>query len=173
VKFFDASGGELRSHRIDPGATALTRVGDVLVLGFREGDIQLVDLPGGAPKGGPRGMEFSFEGVPASAVRRFLPGPLDTLVAGYANGFLGIWSLRSGTLLYRLRLHGPVEHLLLDDEILYAASGLGDHVALDLGVLGRPYCELMRDVWSAVPVVWSEGHAIAQPPPEEHACTAP
>jgi hypothetical protein len=108
--------------------------------------------------------------VPASEVRSFLPGPLDTLIAGYANGFLGIWSLRTGTLLYELRLHGPIEHLLFEGETLYAASTLGDHVTLDLGVLGRPYCDLMREVWAAVPVAWSDGHAIAQPPPNDHPC---
>lgn len=173
VRIFDAAGGVRQTRKVDPGVTALTRIGGLLVLGFREGDIQLVDLGGGEPTGGPRRTEFGFEGVPASEVRSFLPGPLGTLVAGYANGFLGIWSLRSGTLLYQLRLHGSIDHLVVDDETLYAASGLGDHVTLDLGVLGRPYCDLMREVWAAVPVAWSDGHAIAQPPPDKHACAGP
>ncbi len=172
VRSFDANGGALPARAIDPGATALARVGGALALGFREGDIQLVDLDG-ARAGEHRGTELDIEGVPASEVRRFLPGPLDTLVAGYANGFLGIWSVRSGTLLYQARLHGPVEHLLLEGGVLYAASTLGDFVSLDLGVLGRPYCDLMREVWSAVPVVWSEGRAVAQSPPEDHPCARP
>ena len=169
VRIFDSTGSETAVREVDRGITALTRVGDLLVLGFQEGSIQLVSLEAAAPDAGPHD-DFNFEGVPSSSVRRFLSGPMDTLVAGYDNGFLGIWSLHSGTLLHHFRLHGPIEHLLFDDETLYAVTALGDRQTLDLGVLGRNYCDLMREVWDAVPVLWSEGRAVSQEPPTDHEC---
>jgi WD40 repeat protein len=173
VRTFDGSGKETAIREVGRGITALTRVGDMLVLGFQEGNIQLLALEQQAADAAPQGVDFNFEGVPSSTVRRLLAGPMDTLVASYDSGFLGIWSLTTGTLLYHFRLHGPVEHLLLDDNVLYAATRLGDHHKLDLGVLDRGYCDLMREVWQAVPVIWSEGRAAAQAPPDDHECMSP
>jgi WD40 repeat protein len=173
VRIFDVDGNEAAVHEVGRGVTALTRIGDLLVLGFQEGNIQLLSSQGAAAGSGLGAGDFSFEEVPSSSVRRLLAGPMETLVVGYDNGFLGIWSLRSGTLLHHFRLHGPLEHMLLDGSTLYTATRLGDHQKLDLGVLGRDYCDLMREVWQAVPVVWSEGRAMAQPPPTDHECSSP
>ncbi|MBW2276386.1 MAG: WD40 repeat domain-containing protein, partial [Deltaproteobacteria bacterium] len=172
VKIFDRAGKAIASHQVDLGVTAMTRVDGLLVLGFNDGAIQLADLNNSSAQAEIRSGEFSFEGVPASSVERFLEGPKNTLVAGYANGFLGIWSMRSGTLLHHFKLHGPIEHLLFDDETLYAVTALGDRQTLDLGVLGRNYCDLMNEVWDAVPVLWSEGRAVANDPPTDHECSA-
>jgi len=50
-----------------------------------------------------------------------------------------------------------VAHLRLHKQKLYAASELGDHVTLDLGVFYRPFKELRAEVEKKVPVIWKEG----------------
>ena len=63
-------------------------------------------------------------------------------------------------------------HLLRVGATVHAASELGDHRALDLAAFERPRCELLRDVWEAVPVVWEGGSAKQAPKPLGHACAA-
>jgi len=91
-------------------------------------------------------------------------------VVGYANGLLGIWDLESGKRLHHARLHGQLAHLLLEGGRLHAATELGSHLVWDLRVLGQDYCELMREIWTAVPVVWESGQPVLRPPPTDHAC---
>jgi hypothetical protein len=97
-------------------------------------------------------------------------GPEGTLIAGYANGLVGIWSLANGARLEHDRLHGPVTNLLRRGSRLYAATELGEHLVLDLSVFDTSYCELMRRVWEAVPVVWERGVLVLRPPPDGHRC---
>src|SRR5262249_32676894 len=108
--------------------------------------------------------------VPSSPVVRLLEGPMNTLIVGYASGALGIWNQTDGTRLAYTRLHGAVVHLLIEDHKLYAATELGDSLVWDLGAFYRDYCELLKDVWAQVPVVWEGGDVVAQPPPTDHAC---
>ncbi len=165
VYAFDAAGRERGDHAADVGVTAMLRTEQGLALGFKEGDVQLVPTGEAAAPAPP-----PFEDVPSSAVVRLIEGPMDTVVVGYANGLVGIWDLRRGTSLYRERLHGPVAHLLLRDHRLYAATELGDHHVVDLGVFYDDYCEVMREVWESVPVVWEEGLPIAAEPDPDHPC---
>ena len=46
--------------------------------------------------------------------------------------------------LRRARLHGPVEHLLLEDDTLYAATALERHLAWDMGDFYADRCALLR-----------------------------
>jgi hypothetical protein len=156
---------QLRRYRCDPGVVSVAQVGDWIALGNRDGNIDLVPVRGGARRSG-----FSFESTPSSEVVRILDGPAGTLIAGYANGTVGIWSMTNGMLLHRIRLHGPAIHLLLLEGKLYAATELGDHQVLNLGAFTLPYCELMQKVWRTIPVVWSDGLPRVQPPPGDHAC---
>ncbi|MBI4703325.1 MAG: protein kinase [Deltaproteobacteria bacterium] len=132
-----------------PGEPA---AGGFLAVGFREGNIELLSASGVRER-----HAFSFEGVPASAPVRMLAGPMGTLVAGYADGLLGLWDIGDGKQLARARLHGPVVHLLLEGEKLYAASALGEHLVWDLSAFYLGDCELLRRVWESVPVVWEQG----------------
>jgi WD40 repeat protein len=165
IQIFSASG----QHRSTIqgggiGVSALRRVGRWLALGFANGSIELIPIRGGAKP------TFSFEQTPSSPVVRLVEGPMQTLIAGYANGLIGIWNLDNGSRLYQIRLHGAVHHLLLEDRHLYAATDLGQHAVLDLGVLHVGYCDLLGEVWRRIPVVWEGGLPVLRPPPEGHRC---
>jgi hypothetical protein len=99
-----------------------------------------------------------------------MPGPPGTVIAGFANGLLGLWNLDNGARLYATRLHGPIRHLLRDGPALIAATELGDHRRLDLGVFDIDHCALLRAVWRAVPVAWENGLLVRRPPPADHPC---
>jgi hypothetical protein len=83
---------------------------------------------------------------------------------------VGIYDLRSGSRLTSARLHGPVVHLELAGQTLHAATVLGSHLAWDLGILDRDYCELVRQVWRRVPVRWESGRAVLRARPTGHPC---
>jgi hypothetical protein len=168
LRVLDASGTALSSHRASPGATSLNRVGDWLVLGFGEGAIELVPLDDGSNRPG-----FPFEQVPSSPVVRLIEGPMETVVAGFANGMWGIWDPENGALLYKGQLHGPVVHLLLHKGKLYAASELGQYEVLDVSMFDRDYCDLLREVWDMVTVTWIRGLPVPGEPPGDHPCATP
>jgi len=164
---FAQDGRRLREHETDRDVTALVRVGSYIALGFQDGNLELVPA---AADAAPR--EFTFEQIVPSPVVSLAAGPERTLVVGYANGLLGLWSLESGARLHDVRLHGAVTHLVQGERRIVAASELGDHVVVDVEVFYHDYCDLLRDVWAAVPVVWSEGRPVPSPPPAlgEHEC---
>ena len=153
--------GDDRTVAIGPGASAALLIEDRLVLGFKDGMIEFAAAE-------ERGR--SFEEVPNSAVVSLAKGPAGTLIAGFASGTLGLWNLQDGTLLERAQLHGPVTELLVQDGKLHAASELGDVLTLDLSTFYADYCDLLRDVWAAVPVVWHQGRPVYRPLPAGHVC---
>ena len=141
------------------GVTAVLYTPTRLVLGFADGG---VEVAGGRP--------LSLEEVPSSRVVALAEGPADTIVAGFGNGVLGLWSALDGTRLHSEQLHGPVVHLLRRGSRVHAASQLGDHRVLDLDALVTPYCALLRRVWAEVPVVWEEGRPVLRERPADHPC---
>ncbi|MFH0903297.1 MAG: WD40 repeat domain-containing protein, partial [Pseudomonadota bacterium] len=167
VASYDDAEGNARgeSYKTGPGVTAVTIIDSWLAVGFNEGQIELFPLLAGREK-----PAFAFAETGTSAVASLLKGPMDTLIAGYADGTLGIWELKNGTSLYHRKLHGPVRHLLLAGAKLYAATEIGDFTVLDLAVLEQPYCELLNRLWSEVPVVWENGAPVARNPPASHRC---
>lgn len=165
VHLHDGNGALVTSYPTGVGVTAMTRVSQWLVLGFQDGNIELVPTEQGIQK--PR---FTFEGVPSSPVTRLLGGPSGTIIAGFANGLVGLWTLDNGTLLENARLHGAILHLLRRDDALYAASELGQFVRWDLGVFHQGYCELVGQIFRSIPMVWEHGLPKLSPPPEGHPC---
>ena len=166
-QIFELPGGAPRKLApARPGIASMLLTKRWLVLGFRDGNIEL--LPRSA--GGARSSSSSFEDVPASPVVSLLQGPRGTLVAGYAGGLLGIWNMDNGDRLVHVQLHGPVEHLLRHNGRLHAATALGDRVVLDLSLLQMNHCELLRQVWRGVPVQWQEGLVQRRSPPADHRC---
>ncbi|MBN2362420.1 MAG: protein kinase [Deltaproteobacteria bacterium] len=156
------------SYEADIGVTALLRTEDWLVLGFSEGNIELVPR-----RPGTRKPSFSFEAVASSPVVQLLQGPMGTLIVGYESGLLGIWNIDNGTRLHQARLHGPVEHLRIVGSDLYAGSELGGHTAIDLSVFDIGYCDLLRSVWQRVAAVWEGGLPLLKRPDPRHACASP
>jgi WD40 repeat protein/serine/threonine protein kinase len=163
VYFLDDQGSPLRSVDAAPNVAALAHDGRHLVLGFDEGNVLVLPASGG--------QAISLQDIAPSPVTALHLGPApETVVVGFANGFLGIWSLRNGARLEQTQLHGAVTHLVARQARIHLATELGDHTTLDLDVLREPYCSLMREVWAQVPVVWQHGLPAVQPAPADHAC---
>lgn len=108
--------------------------------------------------------------APQSAVTRLAAGPPGTLIAGFADGSLGLWSDRNGVELARWQLHGPVRDVALGGRTLTATSELGDTLTEDLGLYTLEYCELMRQVWTMAPIALLDGVVVVRPPPSSHRC---
>ncbi len=165
VARLDERGVESDAWSIGTGVSAMARSHPYLVLGYSDGDIELVSLePGGSAP------EFDFENLPPHRVVRLLPGPSKTLVAGFADGTLGLWNLENGVRLQRVKLHGSIAHLRFDGGQLYAATELGDVQRLDFTVLQQPYCDVLHDLWAGIPVVWEEGLPVSREPDADHPC---
>jgi len=166
----DAQGAPVEKHPIGSGVSALAPASGLeagrVVVGYRDGNIELQPSRPNQPA-------VSFEQVPSSRVERILAGPMNTIIVGYASGVLGMWDQGSGSRLASAHLHGPVVHLLLEAGQLYAATELGGDLRWELGPLHRDYCQLMREIWRRVPIVWSSGHAQRAAAPSQHPCALP
>lgn len=158
-----ADGAHEGSWPADRGVTALIRLGGGLAVGYGNGNVELLTAEGA-------GWAFDLEDVPSAAVTGLLAGPEGTLVVGFADGTVGLWSLENGYRLHVVNLHGPVVHLARIGDALVAVSELGDRHTLDLRVFDRDYCQLLREVWAEVPVVWEGGAAVERAPSGPPAC---
>lgn len=98
-------------------------------------------------------------------------GPQGTLLAGFANGSFGLWRIDNGAMLLGGKLHEPAVHLLWHGDKIHVASSLGQVQTVDVAAFHRGYCDLLRDVWNAVPVSWEGGLARLRAPPTDHACS--
>ena len=150
---FGETGSETGRWSGGSGAVAVTRAGERIVLGFPEGGIEVMDPAGGTPT-------ILLDEPPASPPIRLATGPGDTVFAGFADGSLGVWYAGDGTLLERMRLHGPLVHLRLGDASLHAATELGDHRSVDLGALVATREVLLGRVRGRTPVMWQGGQAV-------------
>ena len=161
VLVFDPAGAERARRAGGVGVTSLLRTGGVLVLGYRDGILERRD----------GGRALLFDETPASRVTALAPGPAaGTVVAGFANGAVGVWDLESGKRLEGMQLHGLVDSVAVAGGRLHAATDLGDHAAYDLGVFRADYCALLRSVWRQVPTQWGAGVPQALPRPAGHPC---
>jgi WD40 repeat protein len=168
----DRSGKASKHLQANVGITTIARIdAGHLALGYANGNVEFVSA-GTRAAGKPDKSKFSLERTPSSVVTRIVAGPMGTLIVGYGSGFVGMWSMRDGKLLADDRIHGPVEHLLLEKRKLYAASSLGQHLVWDLSTLYATRCDVLREVWQRVPVVWKDGRAVLESPPPGHVCMA-
>lgn len=166
VTAFSESGERVGSHRHDGGTVAaLTQIGSQLVIGHAKRSITFVGTSADEPPSVARFVRAS-----PSAPSRMTGGPSATLIAGYRDGTVALFDTIDGALLLRHKLHGAVTHLLSESDRLYAVTELGDTLAWDLRFLTRDYCELLREVWEEVPVVWEQGEPTARIAPDEHRC---
>jgi WD40 repeat protein len=165
VLTFSTAGEPVASVAVGPAVSAVARHGDWLLLGYDNGNIERVSMTHGSAHAG-----LHFEDTVSSAVLRLASGPMGTAVAGHANGRVGLWSLDNGLLLEEASLHGPVTRLDVLGDSLVAATGLGDHLRWDLTTLTADRCDLLQEVWDAVPVVWENGLPVPATPPAGHEC---
>jgi len=164
VRTLTTSGDEAARFRADIGATTLTANANAVLVGYRDGSIERTISEQIASSA------FAFERVTASPVTKMVIGPKGTVIAGHADGLLGIWDTNSGAHMHSIRLHGAVVHLLRQDDKLYAATELGAHVVWDFSVFGQSRCGLLRAIWNEVPVAWAQGRAVARAAPPRNAC---
>lgn len=171
-----ASEGEVRVHSEDScehqrsleagsGVRIMLALANEIVLGFADGSVGVVGLRGNEDR-----AEIAFEGVPASPPEVMAAGPSETLVVGYQNGFVGLWSLVNGSLVHSFRLHGPLAHLVIHGSRLHAVTELGDSRSLDLSTFDLDECALLERLWETVPVTWDDGTVRRSSPPAEHRC---
>jgi WD40 repeat protein len=154
---FNLQGKKVKEQPYGGGASAIARSGDDVLIGYADGGIEVL--------GRPRG----FEGTPASRVVRLEAGPMGVVIAGFADGSLGMWDLKSGMELASARVHGPASLIEASDKRISFASELGAYGGV-ITSFAPDYCNLLRSVWQEVPVVWQSGGLIAAPPPEGHPC---
>lgn len=148
--------------------TAMHVIGSWLGVGYKSG--QFVWFPrNNKVKEQPK---ESFYDLPLSAISKVIPGPHQTVVLGFQNGTIGIWSRVSGRRLESIRLHGSVQHLRRNKHTLIAATDLGESIVWDLSSYQLSHCELLRNVWKKVAVVWFNGRVVAKPMPQSHRCLA-
>jgi len=147
------------------GITATAPIGSWIARGYADGAIELE--PATATGEPPR---FNLEDLPSSQVEQLGAGPRGTLLAGFADGTVGIWSTTNGARLFHLKLHGPVTRLVLEQGQLSAETDLGDRQDLDLSILEGDYCALMQSIWAEVPVLWEDGIPVARDPDPAHLC---
>jgi WD40 repeat protein/serine/threonine protein kinase len=152
LQLFSSEGKPLSAQGVPAGVSAALRHGQLLVLGFDNGFIE-VRSPAGQ-------TTVTCESPPASDVVLLRAGPMQTIIGGFANGSVGIWDLTAGAQLHLEKLHGPIAHLLLADNVLYAVSELGDSRSIDLGGFGRSYPALLADVQQQTPVRWEAGQLV-------------
>jgi WD40 repeat protein len=161
VAFFSPDGtrqGERTADR--PAITALLRTNGQVFLGHTSGEIERL---GGA----------TFESRAGGAVLVLAAGPAGSLVAGHADGLLSLWDGETGRQLTSTRLHGRVLHAVVSANRLFAATDLGDLFRLDLASLALPACDVLRQVWRSVPIVWEGDGFVRRPPPRGHVCAGP
>ncbi|MFP6685305.1 MAG: WD40 repeat domain-containing protein, partial [Polyangiaceae bacterium] len=172
IYVFNSAGASVGRYAASVGITTIARIDrQRLAVGFSNGNIEIVAASTEAvDPSQPPSADYSFKPTPASPVTRILLGPMDTLIVAFADGTLSLYNWRDGKQLATARIHGPIQHLLLDEPKLYAASSLGQHLVWDLSALYAERCSLLREVWKSVPIVWREGRAVREAPPNDHPC---
>jgi WD40 repeat protein len=164
VRLHDALGRVLGSFGPGADLTAAVPAGPGVVVGYRDGALELRTGGGGLP--------VVFQQTPGRAVTRLAAGPKGIVAAGFADGSFGVWSFTSGARLVQGGVHGPVRFLTFHGEVLVAASEVGAMTSLDLRLLTVDDCEVLREVWSRVPVLWSGQGAVVREPDRGHRCGA-
>ncbi|MBW2704220.1 MAG: hypothetical protein JRF33_25650, partial [Deltaproteobacteria bacterium] len=124
----------------------------------------------GLPRFGMQAGRVWFDETPASQVTSLAVGPHGLLMVGFANGELGLWRVAGGSLIDQAKLHGSVDWIVPTGRGFAVASDLGQSFFWDLEVFDRPRCELLKQIWSTVPFVWEQGHALPQAPDPAHPC---
>lgn len=164
---FDAQGKPRACFDVGRVPSAMLRLPDRLVVGYTEGGLEVRSTAD------PRAPVLELVDALPGTVTTLGAGPLETLMIGYKNGLVEHRSLEDGARLDAFQLNGPVVHLVVADQKLYAASERGDHRTVDLEPFHRERCDLLHEVWSEVDVIWENGRSVHRPPPDRHACAEP
>jgi WD40 repeat protein len=167
ILVFGPDGGPRETLPAPAGATALLAGGSDgqawIAIGYPDGTVEILQRQGG------QGLRnLSLDQVSSSPVLTMQAGPMDSLFLGFASGVLGLWDKRTGARLDFLKLNGPIAQMCAHGQRLTATTLLGDMVDWDLALFFTDYCELLGQVWAAIPVVWADGRPQRKPPPTVH-----
>ena len=165
VSTFDATGARQAQEPSPPIASAVAVVGTTLVVGASDG--VLMRKPAGASGFLP------FQQAPAGRIALVREGPSNTVVAGTDTGWVGVWDVDTGDRLLSSVIDGPPIDAVAVGDRVHVLGELGDQHELDLSLLSRPYCEVLRDVWASVPFAWRSTGPALVPPPATHRCNSP
>ena len=157
-----SSGGKQDRVKVADVSVA-TKVASGLLLGHNDGRLTLQ-----RPNGAKVSMDVST--APASPITALTAAPRHTVLAGFADGFFGLWSLETGALLESGRLHGPVTQLEMDGDLAHIVSELGQYEVRDYSTLTADWCALLREVWDETPVVLVDGTPTRRAVPTGHPC---
>jgi len=146
---YGGAGTAVSTLSVGPGVTTARWMGQDVYVGFRDGAIERYDEVGRSVPVAP------LSDPPSSAVLSFERMGPDTVFAGYADGSVVLWDLRTGAQLLRRSLHGGVRWMAFKGpDLLQLATVVGDTMELPLGMFTQDRCSLLRDVEAAIPTVW-------------------
>jgi len=161
----DLQGRKVRQQPVLAGTEVLAADDRGVLGGTREGEVyRVVDAT--------RRRWHHLEPASEAAVLQIAPGPSGMVAASFVDGTVAVWDGGSGELLLKGELAGPVIHLLWDTRsggVLYAATDQGHYRLLYLESYGRPWCELLREVWRDVPYRQTKKQLVWSSPPD-HPC---
>ncbi len=127
---------------VSPEATAALHVAGTLCTGFDDGQVLCEGRP-------------PLRGMPSAAVTVALPYQQDFLVAGFADGTVGVWSVSSGAPLMQMKVDGSILRVAPTPQGLLALSVSGSVGMLDTSAFDAPWCDILSDLTQHVPVVWT------------------
>lgn len=141
------------------------------VRGLRRGLIEVESVSGAD-------AQVRLEGVPPVAVTALASIPdYELIVAGFASGAYGVWSLESGARLHHSRTVGAVRSIVVEEGmvavhgrgLLEGATDLPPPGKIDLTTLAMEDCARVRRFARHAPL-WKDGRAVRAKLPEEHVC---
>ncbi len=165
---FDHEANMVAKHVFDRDVENATRVREGLVVFFSDQKMALFEETDRGPK-----FLRAFDGVPSGlGWLELVAGPGKILLGNHPSGFVGVWDVETGKGAEHFKISGRPQDWFFDGDIYIVTTTTGDSIAIDLSVYTRPYCDLMREVWDEVPIIWENGKTVLAEPPEDHPCNA-
>ncbi len=170
IVVLDGSGAATMTMSGVPRTSAVAMTSGVAAVGTVDGDVLVLETRERDGEGPDWSETLHAEHAPASTVVSLLATDGGVLLGGFADGSARMWSLQGGRRLASMKLHGPVVHLAVEGGRAQFGTELGDHESLDIAVLQREYCDVLRELWAEVPVIWEGGRTVVRPPDPGHRC---
>jgi WD40 repeat protein len=166
IEVRDVRGGLLARYPSHGEFAAGMRTPEVLAVAYGSGTVEVTQL-GARGHGAVRHMTRV-----STTIMDFLSnGPGGTLVGADSTGLVVAWDIATGVVIAQTKAVGAVVALYVRGNRVYAATDAGQSALLDLSEFATPYCDVMRDVWSAIPVEWEHGAAVPRATPRDHVCS--
>lgn len=140
-------------------------VGQRLLLGYPNGSLETF-------ADGSR-VSLNLQQQPSGGVASIRPGPLDTMVIGYTDGSVGVWSSSTGARLLYAKVHGPAATIVDDGAQQIIISDLGDTATLDFSGFRLSWCALTNAVRQTTLLAWDQGRPVLTKRSQDPTCATP